>query len=551
MKIVDLAQGTPEWHAHRAKFKNASDAPAMMGCSSYKTRTALLTEKKTGITPEVAAATQRVFDDGHRYEALSRPYAEDIIGETLYPCVGILDDYSASFDGLTLMQDVNFEHKTLNDRLRAAFDAMPAAPQSDDLSQRVAASGELLPLEYRVQMEHQHLVSGAEKTLFVASQWSRDGELIDRRACWYNSDLSLRAEVVAGWAQFDADLATHVPPASVEAKPVGRAPESLPALRIELSGAVSASNLDAFKAVALDAIRAVNKTLKTDEDFADAALAVKWCADVESRVAAAKEHALSQTADIDALFRALDEITEEAKRVRLDLDKLVKRRKEEVKSECVQAARAALDEAIAVLNAEHGLGAIIVVPTDFAGVIKGMRSVASMNDALSTALAKAKIEANTKAATIRANVALFKTAAAGNESLFPDLASIVNKAQDDFAAVVSSRIAAKAKEDEARQAAEAKRAAEVPVSAEPAAGPVTAAVAPMRPAQPVRTSRAVKRYTLADISRLTSLNFTPEFCRKHAGADILPTDDLAADEVKELLLKAALFLTRTADSISA
>ena len=30
MKIVDLVQGSPEWHAHRRKYWNASDAPAMM-----------------------------------------------------------------------------------------------------------------------------------------------------------------------------------------------------------------------------------------------------------------------------------------------------------------------------------------------------------------------------------------------------------------------------------------------------------------------------------------------------------------------------------------
>ena len=65
MKIVQLTQGTPSWHAHRAQHFNASDAPAMMGVSPYKTRSELLHELATGMVPEVDASTQCRFDDGH------------------------------------------------------------------------------------------------------------------------------------------------------------------------------------------------------------------------------------------------------------------------------------------------------------------------------------------------------------------------------------------------------------------------------------------------------------------------------------------------------
>ena len=98
----ELAQGSPEWHAHRAQHFNASDAPAMMGCSPYKTRAQLVRELATGVAAEVDAATQRRFDAGHRFEELARPLAEQIIGEELYPCVGTDGKLSASFDGLTM-----------------------------------------------------------------------------------------------------------------------------------------------------------------------------------------------------------------------------------------------------------------------------------------------------------------------------------------------------------------------------------------------------------------------------------------------------------------
>ena len=35
MRTINLAQGSPEWLAHRRTTRNASDAPAMMGVSPY------------------------------------------------------------------------------------------------------------------------------------------------------------------------------------------------------------------------------------------------------------------------------------------------------------------------------------------------------------------------------------------------------------------------------------------------------------------------------------------------------------------------------------
>ena len=128
MRTHNLIQGSPEWHAYRLKHFNASDAPAMMGCSPDKTRSALLRERHTEINADVSEAEQRRFDDGHRFEDLARPLAEVIIGEDLYPVTGSSGHYSASFDGLPLGKPVPWEHKTINDELRAVLTAPPAAP---------------------------------------------------------------------------------------------------------------------------------------------------------------------------------------------------------------------------------------------------------------------------------------------------------------------------------------------------------------------------------------------------------------------------------------
>ena len=472
MKIHNLIQGSEAWPAYRAQHFNASDAPAMMGCSPYKTRAELLRELHTGVVGDVDIATQKRFDNGHRVEALARPLAEAFIGQELYPVTGSNGRLSASFDGLTMDETEGFEHKALNDALRAAFKAMEALPPLDD-----AAACRLLPIYHRVQMEQQLHVSGAERILFMASEWTADGELVDEHNVWYYPDATLRGEILLGWDQFERDLAAYTPPPAAEAAPVGKTPDTLPALRIEVTGAVTASNLAEFKATALGAIRAVNRSLSTDQDFADAEKAVKWCSDIESRLEAAKEHALSQTADIDALFKALDDIGAEARTVRLDLGKLVARRKVEVKESAVLAARRALDAHIAALNAEIAPMMLRPIAADFAGTIKGLKSVSSMQDKLDGLLATTKIAAEAEARAIRANVATFQERAAGFEFLFADLGQVVHKAADDFATLLQARIATHQAAEVVRE--NARKAAAATAAATPAPAPVAAPAAPL------------------------------------------------------------------------
>lgn len=425
MNTHNLIQGSAEWHAYRAQHFNASDTPAMMGCSAYKTRSQLLHEMHTGLTPEVDAGTQRRFDDGHRFEALARPLAEKIVGEELYPVTGSQGKLSASFDGLTMAEDTAFEHKTLNEALR---DFMIDEGNGYDL-----------PLQYQVQMEQQLMVSGAERVLFMASKW--EGEtLIESRHCWYASDPAIRQKIIAGWAQFEQDLANYSAPV-VDAEVIGHTPETLPALRIEVTGMVTASNLEAYKSHALAVFSGINRELKTDQQFADAEKVVKWCGDVETRLAAAKQHALSQTESIDALFRTIDDISAEARRVRLELDKLVKARKEAVRGEIVADGVIALREHIVSLNQRLGKHYMPTVPADFGGAVKGKRTVASLQDAVDTELARAKIDASSIADRIQANLTTLRELATAHAFLFADASVIVLKAPDDLTTLVKLRIA--------------------------------------------------------------------------------------------------------------
>jgi predicted phage-related endonuclease len=165
-------------------------------------------------------------------------------------------------------------------------------------------------------------VSGAEKVIFVCSDGTEDNFV----SMEYFPVKGRAAKLVAGWKQFEVDLEAYEPTEAL-AEAVGKSPDALPALRIEVTGMVTASNLEQFKAHSLAVFSAINTGLQTDQHFADAEKTVKWCGEVEERLEAAKQHALSQTETIDALFRTIDEISEQARRKRLELDKLVKARK--------------------------------------------------------------------------------------------------------------------------------------------------------------------------------------------------------------------------------
>lgn len=443
MKIIDIpgGQGSEAWHRHRREHFNASDAPAMMGCSPHKTRAQLLHETHTGLAAEVDAATQRRFDDGHRFEALARPVAERLVGEDLYPIIVASGRLSASLDGVTLDQRTNFEHKSLNDELRACF---------DEIDRTEGANGSLLPLHFRVQMEHQMHCSGSERTLFMASRWNADSELIEERHCWYFPDLELRAQILAGWEQFAADLAVYVP---TEAAPVVTAApqEHLPALSVQLQGALAVvSNLQPFGMALRAFIAKIPAKPSTDQEFADTEAACKRLKEAEDRLQAAEDSALSSMSDVEAMRRMVAEFRDLARTTRLASEKLVKARKEQIREEEVRRGQRALAEHNAALNARVGEHIVPGVAADFAGAIKGLKTLDSVRNAIDTELARAKIEANALADKIDANLKAID--AAGAPSLFPDRPVLVLKAADDLAAVISQRLAAEHERQEAERA---------------------------------------------------------------------------------------------------
>lgn len=493
MKIVNLIQGTPEWHAHRASHWNASDAPAMLGVSPYKNRATLLRELATGIGAEIDAATQRRFDDGHRFESLARPLAEQIVGEELYPCVGVEGRFSASFDGITLDDSTAFEHKTLNDSLRALQLRIEDGEQ---------IGGANLPEHYRAQMEHQCMVSGAKRVLFMATLW--DGEqLAEQLWCWYTPDPDLRARIVAGWAQFERDLADYQPVVDAP-RPVPVPVAGFGSLSLRVEGRVLASNLDTFRAGAEAFIARLPKPaeLQSDQDFVDADAAAKACADAEDRIAEAKRAALAQMTDVEAVMRTADEIAQAIRAARLALDKAVKTEKDNRKVALVRAGELAVVDHYTEVNATLGEFAIprpAALSSTIAASIKGLKTLASMRAAIDAAVADAKIEASRNADRVRACAAQLPTDPA-LAVLFPDRVALCHsKAPEDLAMLVEHRIAEHEKQ-EARRIAEAeergRQMAETAAQRQQATAPVPT------PAPAVVTVAAGARIRLGEINAL-------------------------------------------------
>lgn len=431
MKLHNVIQGSDQWHALRASTRNASEAPAMMGVSPYKSRSALIREKATGITEEVTPEMQKRFDRGHETEAKARAIVEELFGEELFPMVATDDEgyLLASSDGATMLRDWGFEHKLWNAELAAQIAACE------------------VPESHRWQLDQQIEVIGFEKILFVVSDGTKDNFV----HCWYISTPERAARLHAGWDQFDKDVAAYQPEV-IEAKPILTANllDNLPALVIEVTGRVTHSNLVEFKSAAMAVISSIKTELVTDQDFVDATSAVKYLKDVEDNAKRAKQNALDQTTSIAELHRALDEVAKMAADVRKALDKKISEEKDSRKAEIVTKASQELVNHIMALNERLGVAYMPRITAPFGEAIKGLKSLDSMRDKVSAALANAKIEANAVADLIDYNIKTLTAEGHDWKFLFPDLASVVTKAKDDFTALLMSRVS-QHKEAEAKR----------------------------------------------------------------------------------------------------
>jgi len=167
--ILRLVQGTPEWHNHRSQYRNASETPAVLGISPWMTPYDLWLVK----TGRKTTVENEAMKHGSAMEPEARAVYEQETGLVMQPKVVVDGLYSASLDGMTLDGKLILEVKC------------PFQGQTSELWQ-VVESGKV-PEHYRLQVQHQLMVSGAN----LAHLWV------------YSGNQGIKLEIAPDLAEFD------------------------------------------------------------------------------------------------------------------------------------------------------------------------------------------------------------------------------------------------------------------------------------------------------------------------------------------------------------
>ena len=191
-RIVQLTQGSPEWLDYRRSRRNASETSAVMGISPWSTPYQLWLEKTGRASAKVTQAMQR----GTELEPSARAAYEEQTGLVMQPLVIEDGAYSASLDGMTLAGDLVLEIKC------------PMRGTRSDLWQDVSQGQ--VPEHYRVQVQHQLMVSGSEK----AHLWVFDGD--KGILTEVTRDEALMARIRDAWEAFQPFLDRDAPPPLAE-----------------------------------------------------------------------------------------------------------------------------------------------------------------------------------------------------------------------------------------------------------------------------------------------------------------------------------------------
>jgi hypothetical protein len=240
-------------------------------------------------------------------------------------------------------------------------------------------------------------------------------------------------------------------------------------LTVVCKGEVISSNLPQFREAVTMFVGAINRSLSTDQQFAQAKDDVKMLSGIEERITEAKDKALRDAEQLHALFSALDESNEEVRTARLDLQKQIERQEKTVKSQLVADALNKLECAPHLRLKNFGSTVELA--------IKGKRTIDSITKALNVIVGSL----NTQINAAKAVIAEWEEA---NGERVPDADALALEQPETVRLKLQSRTDARiAAEDRKRLADEAadERAARVKAEqehAKPASDPIYEQVAP-------------------------------------------------------------------------
>lgn len=154
MRLVDLEQRTPAWHAWRRNGITATESAVILGLSPYKTPWRLWCEK-VGKAQAPEASSNPLVRFGIEHEDEVRQKFEVKHSEIVMPACGEFDEdplFRASFDGLTsAMEPVE---------IKCPSESTLADVRQNGLESTAARL-------YRIQLQHQLMVCGAKRGWLV------------------------------------------------------------------------------------------------------------------------------------------------------------------------------------------------------------------------------------------------------------------------------------------------------------------------------------------------------------------------------------------------
>jgi len=214
---------------------------------------------------------------------------------------------------------------------------------------------------------------------------------------------------------------------------------------------VLACNIKDFKAQAEKFLSTITSTFETDEDFGKAKEEVKLLKEVEDRTREAIKNA--HQGDIQELIEQAEEIAEQFRQKRLFLDKTVKTREVEIKTEIVSKA---LNEAIRSMSGYENDVAIALsckfsrnaIKSRLEEATKRRSTIATLEKAVNAEKTLIISEISSEGARIAERRKMIPI---HYEHLFKDWQSLISGEQD-LAPIISERIAEEEKREAEAQA---------------------------------------------------------------------------------------------------
>lgn len=226
-------------------------------------------------------------------------------------------------------------------------------------------------------------------------------------------------------------------------------------LEIQISGRIQNSNFPVWKNALLDQISLINLKLITDNDFAAATEDAKLLKRAEKAILEAKIRAIEQTEEIQLLFDALDEISEQARQARLTLERQIRTRKQEIKDDLINTAITEVRNYIAGKAEVYSQldNSRYVQRYQYELATKGKASIAGVKNSLASLVRDLKCEIDAECSQVLRNYKLIETIPANDRLLFQDINYLVTLPETELRLTIENRTV-RVSEQKSRQNAE-------------------------------------------------------------------------------------------------